>query len=52
MPGMRQGPPNMETIPLIWIEQILRQRLGGKRKGKKCPFGECMDQHTEGWRPK
>lgn len=35
---MRQGPTNKKTIPLIWIGQAFRQRLGGKRKGKKYPL--------------
>lgn len=52
---MRQGPTNMKTIPLIWIGQALRQRLGGKRKGKKYPLASVWissqrvgDQNKEG----
>lgn len=52
---MRQGPTNMKTIPLIWIGQAFRQRLGGKRKGKKYLLASVWissqrvgDQNKEG----
>lgn len=45
----------MKTIPLIWIGQAFRQRLGRKRKGKKYPLASVWissqrvgDQNKEG----